>query len=137
MEDLHDFGWLAAKGSILNRMLDIKRSADKMAKIVLTTDFKRDLNWFLNFIPKFNGIAFIAHNPITEKNELDASLQGLEAKWGRQVYSMQIPLGYEYMSIVHLEMLVAIRVWGPQWYGKAIQIACDNCGYGPQFWQNM
>ena len=67
MEDSHDFGWLAAKCSILNRMLDIKRSADKMAKIVLTTDFKRDLNWFLNFIPKFNGIAFIAHNPITEK----------------------------------------------------------------------
>ena len=33
------------------------------------------------------------------------------------------------MSIVHLEMLnilVVIRVWGPQWYGKAIQIAWDN-----------
>ena len=110
-------------------MLDVLRSADKMTKIVLTTDFKRDLNWFLNFILKFNGIAFIAHNPITEKIELETSFQGLGAKWGRQVYSMQIPLGYENMSIVHLEMLnilVAIRVWAPQWYGKAIQIACDN-----------
>ena len=110
-------------------MLDVLRSTDKITKIVLITDFKRDLNWFLNFIPKFNGIAFMAHNPITEKIELDASLQGLGAKWGRQVYSVVIPLGYENMSIMHLEMLnilVAIRVWGPQWYGKAIQIACDN-----------
>ena len=33
------------------------------------------------------------------------------------------------MSIVHLEMLnilVTICVWGPQWYGKAIESACDN-----------
>ena len=64
----------------LNRMLDVRRSADKITKIVLTTDFERDLNWFLNFIPKFNGIAFIAHNIITEKIELHASLQGLGAK---------------------------------------------------------
>ena len=71
--------------TFLNQMLDVLRSADKMTKIILTTDFKRDLNWFLNFIPKFNGIAFIDHNPITEKIELDASLQGLGAKWGRQV----------------------------------------------------
>ena len=101
----------------------------KLIKIVLTTDFKSDWNWFLNFIPKFNGTAFIAHKPITEEIELDASLQGLEARWGRQIYSMQIPLGYENMSIVHLEMLnilVAIRVWGPQWYGKAIRIPSDN-----------
>ena len=63
----------------LNRMLDLLRSSDKLSKIYLTMDFKRDLNWFLEFIPKFNGKAFISHQPITEEIELDASLQGLGA----------------------------------------------------------
>ena len=113
----------------LNRMLDLLRNADKLSKIALTVDFKRDLNWFLEFLPKFNGKAFISHYPINESVELDASLQGLGARWGSQVYSIPIPLGYENLSIVHLEMLnilVAIRVWGPQWSGKAVRIACDN-----------
>ena len=113
----------------LNRMLDLLKSSDKLEKIMLTIEFKRDLYWFLEFIPKFNGKAFISHNPVMEKIELDASLQGLGASWGSQVYSIQIPLGYENMTIVHLEMLnilVAIRTWGPQWTGKAVRIACDN-----------
>ena len=113
----------------LNRMLDLLRSSDKLEKIMLTIEFKRDLYWFLEFIPKFNGKVFISHNPVMEKIELDASLQGLGARWGSQVYSIQIPLGYENMTIVHLEMLnilVAIRTWGPQWTGKAVRIACDN-----------
>ena len=113
----------------LNRMLDLLRKSDKLSKIFLTMDFKRDLNWFLEFIPKFNGKAFISHQPTTEEIELDASLQGLEAGWGNQVYSIPIPLGYENMSIVHFEMrniLVAIRVWGPHWNGKSIRISCDN-----------
>ena len=91
--------------NFLNRMLDLLRSSDKLAKVILTTDFKRDLNWFLEFIPKFNGKAFISHQPVTEEIELDASLQGLGARWGKQVYSIQIPLGFQNMSIVHLEML--------------------------------
>ena len=113
----------------LNRMLDLLRSFDKISKIILATDFERDLNWFLEFIPKFNGKAFISHQPVTEEIELDASLQGLGARWGNQVYSIQIPLGFRNMPIVHLEMLnilVAIHVCGPHWKGKAIRIACDN-----------
>ena len=61
----------------LNRMLDLLRSSDKLSEISLTVDFKRDLNWFLEFIPKFNGKAVISHHPISEEIELDASLQGL------------------------------------------------------------
>ena len=99
----------------LNRMLDLLRSSDKQTKITLTTEFRRDLNWFLEFIPKFNGKAFISNNPVMEEIELDASHRGLGARWGSHVYSIPIPLGYENMSIVHLEMLnilVAIRVCG-------------------------
>ena len=56
-------------------------------------------------------------------------MEGSGARWGSKVYNMQVPLGYENMYIAHLEMLnilVAMHVQGPQWYSKAIQIACDN-----------
>ena len=53
-------------------MLDPLRSSDKLSKISLTVDFKRDLNWFVEFIPKFNGKASISHHPISEEIELDA-----------------------------------------------------------------
>ena len=104
----------------LNRMLDLLRASDKFTKIVLTTEFKQDLNWFLQFLPKFNGKAFISHRQITEEFELDTSLQGLGARWGHHVYTVPIPLGYKDFSIVHLEMLnilVAIRTWSHQWGG--------------------
>ena len=113
----------------LNRMLDLLRASDKFTKIILTTEFKQDLNWFLQFLPRFNGKAFISHRQVTEEIELDASLQGLGARWGQYVYTVPIPLGYKDFSIVHLEMLnilVAIRTWSHQWGGKAIKIACDN-----------
>ena len=110
-------------------MLDLLRASDKFTKIILNMEFIRGLNWFLHFLPKFNGKAFISHRQITEEIELDASLQGLGARWGHQVYTLSIPLGYNDFSIVHLEMLnilVAIRTWGHQWGGKAVKIACDN-----------
>ena len=61
--------------------------------------------------------------------ELDASLQGLGARWGNRVYAMSLPLGYLDLQIVHLEMLnilAAIRVWQDHWRDKKVCIACDN-----------
>ena len=113
----------------LNRMLDRLRAADKLTKIHLNMDFKRDLNWFRKFLPRFNGKAFISHKPISEEIELDASLQGLGARWGHQVYTLSIPLGFKKFTIVHLEMLnilVAICTWTSQWQGKVVKIFCDN-----------
>ena len=113
----------------LNRMLDLLRAADKLSKISLNIDFKRDLNWFKNFLPRFNGKAFISHRAISKEIELDASLQGLGARWGHQVYAIVIPKGYKDFTIVHLEMLnilVAMRIWASQWQGKAVKIFCDN-----------
>ena len=51
--------------------------------------------------------------------------------WGLQVYELTIPLGFNQYNIllVHLEMiniLVAIRTWGPAWTGKTLLVHCDN-----------
>ena len=110
----------------LNRMLDLSSKQDK---IVISTDFRRDLNWFTNFVPKFNGTAFFVHNKIHHEIELDACLQGLGARWGNRVYALRLPDSLANMTIVHYEMfniLVAIGTWGTGWSGKTVLIHCDN-----------
>ena len=110
-------------------MLEVLRNSQKRVKIQLTPDFHRDLNWFIKFIPKFNGTAFFVHHNIQHEIELDACLQGLGARCGDQVYAIEIPLNFRNMGIVHLEMiniLVAIRTWATLWQGKTIRIHCDN-----------
>ena len=52
-------------------MLDVLRASDKFTKIILNTEFIRELNWFLHFLPKFNGKAFISHRQITKEIELE------------------------------------------------------------------
>ena len=113
----------------LNRMLELLRNAGKRERIVITAEFRRDLNWFDQFSQKFNGTAFFSHIPVKHNIELDACLQGLGARWGNSVYAVALPLGYKQMTIVHLEMLnimVTIRTWGKFWAGQKICIHCDN-----------
>ena len=118
-----------ASRPFLNRMLELLRQADRQEKIVLSEDFHRDLNWFSRFLTKFNGVAFFSHDPVHFHIELDASLQGLGAVCGNEVYAVPVELGYKGYQIVHLEMLnilVAMRVWAHIWHEKRVVIHCDN-----------
>ena len=113
----------------LNRMLDLLRALHKHELVTLNVDFKRDLNWFCEFLPLFNGSAFFRHDPIQGEIELDACLEGLGAIYNNQVYAVSLPKGYMNMDIAHLEMLnilLALRSWAPQWATKTILVRCDN-----------
>ena len=99
------------------------RKSDKQVKISLTDEFRRDLHWFIKFLPKFNGVAFFSHGKICSHIELDASLQGLGAICDNEVYSMAINTaleegGYGIVNLEMLNILVALRVWGHKWQGK-------------------
>ena len=110
-------------------MLDTLRSHFGKDKILLDINFHRDLNWFLKFLPYFNGTAFFNHTPIKKVIELDACLEGLGAIFENQVYSIQVPKNFENYTIVHLEILnilVALRVWCNQWKTNKILLKCDN-----------
>ena len=113
----------------LNRLLEFLRSMEDRGQEDLTVEAKRDINWFQKCLPTFNGVTFFDQRQVDGAIELDASLQGLGAVWGSQIYALSIPLGYLNFQIVHLEMLnilVALRAWGSQWLHKRISIACDN-----------
>ena len=97
--------------------------------VPVTKEAKRDINWFLKFIPLYNGVMFFDQKPTDYSTELDASLQGMGARWGSQVYALQIPLGYMDLQIVHLEMLnilAALKVWHKSWKDSKVAIACDK-----------
>ena len=113
----------------LNRMLDLLRATNKQESINLNVEFKRDLNWFCEFLPHFNGSAFFKHDHIDSEIELDACLEGLGAIYNKHIYAIPISKGYMHMDIVYLEMLnilVALRVWAKQWATKTISVKCDN-----------
>ena len=110
-------------------MLDLLRASNKQESVSLNEEFQRDLNWFCEFLPDFNGSAFFKHDQIDGEIELDACLEGLGAIYNNYIYAIPIPKGFMQMGIVHLEMLnilVALRVWATQWATKTISVKCDN-----------
>ena len=117
----------------VNRMLSLFRSCHDHKRIKLTTEFYQDLDWFLKFLPQFNGTV-IFDKPHIDGDEvhIDASLTGLGGTWKNRVYATPIyPIhGFE-TSIVHWKMfnvVMALKMWGRQWAGSHILFFCDNAG---------
>ena len=104
----------------MNRILALFRSSPGK-RIHLTNEFHQDINWFLKFLPLYNGITCIKKPPIEAQDTLylDACLTGMGAVWQNRVYATPRCdiVGFD-LSITHLEMLnlvVAIKTWGTFW----------------------
>ena len=114
----------------INRMLFRDNHGAK--RIPLTEEFHRDLQWFLIFLPKFNGVTYIDKPEIQDNITLyiDACLTGLGGVWCQQVYATPVsPIIGKTLKIVHLEMLnvvVALRLWATEWAHSAVKLFCDN-----------
>ena len=115
--------------SFLNRMLQNLRNAKNADIVELNEEFYKDLTWFKNFLPHFNGVCLYNHQLLQGIVQVDASLQGLGGRWNNCVYSLQIPLGMDNLGIVQLEMLnvyLALRIWAKYWAGRRVRFECDN-----------
>ena len=126
--------------TFINRMLTLFRANSKARKIVLTADFHKDLNWFLNFLPSFNGVTYLRKSQIVNNHSLhiDASLTGLGGIWNDEVYSTPVfDLFPGDLKIVHLEMLnlvIALRVWAKKWTHSVVKFYCDNMAVVQVIW---
>ena len=112
-----------------NRMLETLRKASNPGRIALSDDFHRDLGWFDQFLPHYNGVSMYAYNMATSIIELDACLTGLGGRWENFVYHLPIPRGFRNLDIVHLEMVnivLALHLFAQHWVGTRILIKCDN-----------
>ena len=118
----------------INRILELFRKNHHCRKIYLNVDFHRDLQWFLTFLPTYNGISYITKSDVDEVQSLylDACLTGMGAVWRDRVYATPIHnCGDLELTIVHLEMMnivIALRIWGQFWQHGSISVNCDNLG---------
>ena len=73
----------------INRILDLFRSNAHLRKIHLTSDFHKDIQWVLAFLPSFNGISYISKPNVDDSQSLflDACLTGKAAVWRDRVYT--------------------------------------------------
>ena len=113
-------------------MLNLLRTNPHKNRIHLDQEFFHDLNWFLQFLPRFNGVTCISKEIIPEDHTLhvEASLTGLGGVWANRVYASPIIQLTQFdLQIVHLEMLnilVALRIWKKFWRHSIVSIFCDN-----------
>ena len=112
--------------NFLNRMLQILRDNVHTNFIVLSHQFFQDLEWFRVILHHFNGVIFYDNKLIHHEVNLDASLNGLVACFGNEVYALPLPVGFLNLHITQLEMLnvvVALKVWANIWANKRIKLA--------------
>ena len=111
----------------VSRMLETLRSAPPTGYAALDPEFQRDIDWFLRFLPSYNGIHLI-NTPVGDEHvELDSCLSGCGAIYRGEYYHEVFPehILAQNMPICQLEMLnivVASRTWAPRWRDKTIII---------------
>ena len=107
----------------LNRILQLLRDNFENTKILLNTEFFRDLAWSNAFLSQFNGVTYYDQKFSRIPVHLDASLTGLGDHFDSMVYSLPIPLGFMGYTIIHLEILnivVAAKIWATHWSNQKV-----------------
>ena len=118
--------------AFINRMLALFRNMSNKRRIHLTSEFHKDLAWFLVFLPQFNGTTYIniSNIPYSHTLHVDASLTGLGGVWNNQVYTTPIfDINGMDLKIVHLEMLnllIALKLWAHEWSHSVVRFFWDN-----------
>ena len=76
----------------MNHILALFRANHESGIIRLNSDFYKDIDWFLKFLPKFNGITFFSKPEVDETQflYLDACLTGMGAVWRDRVYATHV-----------------------------------------------
>ena len=116
-----------------NRILQCLRDSPNRGSHGLSLGFRKDLKFFVDLLPDYNGVRVIDKKELTYQSqiELDACLTGCGATIGTQYYAELFPpeVAESGHIIAHLELLnvvVALKVWGREWTGKRVQVVCDN-----------
>ena len=101
--------------------------------VTLTSHFKEDIQWFIDFLVLYNGKAIIrSFVQATIILEVDACLVGGGGVWldhGYFFYIFPHDISSRDLHISALEclnVLVALRVWQTALSGSTVQVNCDN-----------
>lgn len=121
--------------TFLRRMIDLSTVAKQLHHhIRLTAAFRSDLQWWLTFLIKWNGVSMM--QAIVQKRPEAVITSDASGNWGCGAFSsqgcwfqLQWPQQWANVHITIKELLpivVACAVWGSNWRGQTIQCICDN-----------
>ena len=115
----------------INRILHLFRTSTGRS-ISLSQSIYNDIDWFIRYLPSFNGVAYIQRDIMTHADSLylDACLTGIGGVWASRVYTSPLHLlPMQGLTIVHYEMvnfIIALRLWGHFWRHSRVNIFSDN-----------
>ena len=100
----------------------------------LSTEFRRDIAWWLRFMRTYKGVSIISSLVWTAPDAVfstDACLLGCGGLTQSQYFHVQFPADVlARFSKIHLlealAILVALCLWGHLWAGCRIQVFCDT-----------
>ena len=125
-------GW-----AFISRLLNELRSCDSRRRTIpVSYELKLDLQWWLHFLDKYNGVSVIGTEFLESSEQLfstDASLTGCGAICEGEYFHELFPpiITQQQLSITQLELLtvvVAVKLWQLKLKGRCIMIHCDNQG---------
>ena len=118
----------------VSRLLNCLRAFPETGKVRLSDEVRKDVNWWLRFMPTYNGVSMMPWQQWSEPDSVlstDACLTGCGAWVADEYFHCQFPSRVQASGrhINELEMLtivVALKVWGDRFRGQRLQIFCDN-----------
>ena len=118
---------------LVNRFLNTLRSVNT-PNIQVNADVRKDISWFIKFLPVFNGSTTYNHKDIAcaQSLAIDVCLQRVGGVWNDNVYTSMLPdliKDNEQLNITHFEMvnmIIAVKLWGHQWKHQKVSIKTDN-----------
>ena len=123
--------------AFLCHMIDTSKKACYLHhRIKLNTEFWRDMEWWLTYLPSWKGVSFLYKADWTSAPDMelltDASNKGFscyfQGQWCQGTFPAQ-SFGDKQMSINWHELYVVTMVlalWGPQLAGKHLLFHCNN-----------
>ena len=118
----------------IRRMIDLASSRPHPESMVcLNVEFRSDLQWWITFLEKWNGISIISalcRRPVDMVLTTDASGNwGCGGYFNRQWFQLPWNGYWQHMPIAVKELLpvvISCIIWGKQMRGLHVHCRCDN-----------
>ena len=116
----------------LRRLIHLSTSVGRLHHhISLNKLAQADIEWWLTFLPSWNGIELFQVDTKAEALQLftDASSLGLGGVFGNKWFSLHWPQSFVTFDINFKEIFAiytALVLWGPELKNKQITVFCDN-----------
>lgn len=117
----------------LRRLIDLAASVHKLSHhISLNLEARHDIQWWLDFLPSWNGISFFQEKIISSDTLqlfTDASNLGMGGVFNNRWFSRKWPASFSVFDINFKEIFAifaAIATWAKLLKNKQILVYCDN-----------